>query len=121
MVAGFFAQEDAYLYSIGNDCRVSATAQCAPLGNANYPIYWYGQRADGAHGPFYDVRSGCNSNDVTVANKLTPFCAGTGYDEVTGWGSVNMLQLAWAINWKLATPNGIPYTSFNGPATGKWY
>jgi hypothetical protein len=121
MLAGFFAQDDAYLLSIGNDCRLSSSSACAPLGNVNYPLYWQGHFPNGGHNPYYDITSGCNSNDITAEYKLTAYCAKAGFDEVTGWGSANMLQLAWAINWEVGTPNGIPYTAFSGPATDKWY
>jgi hypothetical protein len=119
-LAGFFAQENAYLLSLGNICGGNNNSPCAPLGNPNYAIYNQGNHPNGAHVPFYDITSGCNSNDITVANKLTAYCAKTGFDQVTGWGSANMLQLAWAINWETLPANGIPYTSFSGPATGKW-
>ncbi len=120
-LAGFFAQEDAYLLSLGNVCGSAGTSPCAPLGNANYAIYSEGRYHDAAHVPFYDIVSGCNSNDITTKYHLTAYCAKAGYDEVTGWGSANMLQLAWAINWQTAAANGVPYVTFSGPATNKWY
>ena len=113
-LAGFFAQEDSYLLTEGNICG-SGSSACAPIGNANYPIYESG--IDGApHDPFYDITSGCNSNDVG-----TGYCAGTGYDLVTGWGSANMLQLAWAFNWHLLADDGRPAVTFSGPTPGVWY
>jgi kumamolisin len=113
-LAGFFAQEDSYLLAEGNICG-SGSSACAPLGNANYPIYESG--IDGApHDPFYDITSGCNSNNVG-----TGYCAGTGYDLATGWGSANMLQLAWAINWHTLADDGRPGVTFTGPATDVWY
>jgi hypothetical protein len=120
MLAGFFAQENAYLLSLGDKCG-SATAACAPIGNANYPIYREAEYKNAAHYPFYDITVGCTSNDITAEFKLTPWCAKTGYDETTGWGSANMLQLAWSINWYTAAASGIPYTTFTGPAINKWY
>jgi hypothetical protein len=122
MLAGFFAQANAYLLSIGSICG-SGTSACAPIGNANYPIYAEGTHPNAAHSPFYDITQGCNSNDITVnpSNHLTPYCAGPGYDEVTGWGSANMLQLAWAINWEVIPASGEPYITWDGPATNKWY
>jgi hypothetical protein len=126
MMAGFFAQENAYLLTLGNICGPGAgTSPCAPMGNANYPIYSRGfLLSEGLHisDPFYDITSGCNSNDITAANNLTAFCAGTGFDEVTGWGSANMLQLAWAINSQLVADDfGSPIVQFSGPSTAKWY
>jgi hypothetical protein len=113
-LAGFFAQEDSYLLSEGNICG-SGSSACAPMGNANFPLYETG--IDGApHNPFYDVTSGCNSNNVG-----TGYCAGTGYDLVTGWGSANMLQLAWAFNWHLFADDGRPTVTFSGPTPGVWY
>jgi kumamolisin len=113
-LAGFFAQEDSYLLSEGDICG-SGSSACAPLGNANYPLYETG--IDNApHKPFYDITSGCNSNNVG-----TGYCAGTGYDLVTGWGSANMLQLAWAFNWHLLADDGRPTVTFSGPTPGTWY
>jgi kumamolisin len=113
-LAGFLAQEDSYLLAEGNICG-SGSSACAPLGNANYPLYE--TALDGApHVPFYDITSGCNSNNVG-----TGYCATTGYDLVTGWGSANMLQLAWAFNWHLLADNGHPFVTFSGPTSGVWY
>jgi hypothetical protein len=113
-LAGFFAQEDSYLLSEGSICGAGSSA-CAPLGNADFPIYESG--ISGApHTPFYDITSGCNSNDVGQG-----FCAATGDDLVTGWGSVNMLQLAWAMNWHLLADDGRPVVAFSGPTPGLWY
>ena len=113
-MAGFFAQEDSYLLYEGNICG-SGSSACAPFGNANYPLYETG--LDGApHNPFYDITSGCNGNDVGPG-----YCAGTGYDLVTGWGSANMLQLAWAFNWHLLADFGRPAVTFSGPTSGGWY
>jgi hypothetical protein len=127
MLAGFFAQANAYLLSIGDKCGSKGNTTCAPIGNANYPVYAEGksERANAGnqagHIPFYDITDGCNSNGVTIEFKLNAYCAKKGYDQATGWGSANMLQLAWAINWELAPANGIPYVTFSGPATHKWY
>jgi subtilase family serine protease len=127
MLAGFFAQANAYLLSIGDKCGSSGNAVCAPIGNANYPVYAEGksERANAGnqagHDPFYDTTEGCNSNGLTVQFKLNAYCAKKGYDQATGWGSANMLQLSWAINWELALANGIPNVTFSGPATDKWY
>jgi hypothetical protein len=114
-LAGFFAQENAYLLyigaGIGNNCYGSSP--CAPLGQPNQAIYYEGFNAPyAAHYPFYDILEGCNSNDVTAANGVGYFCAGTGYDLVTGWGSVNMLHLAWLFNtWAAGDFGGLPFSS----------
>jgi kumamolisin len=113
-LAGFFAQEDSYLLYEGDICG-SGSAACAPMGNANYPIY-ESALSSVPHNPFYDITSGCNSNNVG-----TGYCAGTGYDLVTGWGSANMLQLAWAFNWRLLADDGRPDVTFSGPTASHWY
>jgi hypothetical protein len=113
-LAGFFAQEDSYLLSEGNICGAGSAA-CAPMGNANFPLYETAL-SNAPHNPFYDITSGCNSNNIG-----TGYCATTGYDLVTGWGSANMLQLAWAFNWHLMADNGRPDVSYSGPKLGHWY
>lgn len=126
-MAGFFAQENAYLLYLsavmGPDCN--HLTPCAPIGQPNPIIYAEGFNpsvpGEELHYPFYDITSGCNSNDVTAANNLTADCAGTGYDLVTGWGSVNMLQLAWLFNASVAYDYGAPTVRFQGPTTNKWY
>jgi hypothetical protein len=118
-MAGFFAQENAYLLSLGNVCG-NGSSPCGPMGNADF--YIYDDALFGApHSPFYDITSGCNNNDITSFYGLGYYCAGTGYDEVTGWGSLNMLQLAWGINWYSAPAIGSPSVNFTGPATNTWY
>ncbi len=113
-LAGFFAQEDSYLLAEGNICG-SGSSACAPFGNANFPLYETG--IDGApHSPYYDITSGCNSNNVG-----TGYCAGIGDDLVTGWGSANMLQLAWAFNWHLLADDGRPTVTYSGPVANHYY
>jgi hypothetical protein len=123
-LAGFFAQENAYLLYdsgtfVGNTC---GNGSCSPMGNANWYIYYEALNAPYAgHYPFYDITSGCTSNDVTISKGISPWCAFSGYDLTTGWGSFNALQLAWSINTYLAGDFGAPNTSFTGPATNVWY
>ena len=120
-LAGFFAQENAYLLAIGNKCGSAGNSACAPIGNPGAFLYTAGTGASRiAHDPFYDTTSGCNSNDVTTANGLNFFCAGPGYDQVTGWGSANMMQLAWALNAQVVPNAGSPTVSFTGPAFNTW-
>ena len=119
-LAGFFAQENAYGLSMGNVCG-SGASPCAPIGNANYDLYNEGKYRSAAHYPYYDITSGCNTNDVTAAYGLGYYCAGSGFDQVTGWGSANLLQLAWSFNWFDAAAYGSPAISFGGPTTNKWY
>ncbi len=122
-VAGFFAQANAYMLYIGSFTGGCSGAEgCAPIGIGNYYLYYFGlNRGFAPHYPFYDITSGCNNNDITIANHLPFFCAATGRDEVTGWGSFNFLQLAWAINFYLVGDLGPPVVNFTGPALSKWY
>ncbi len=123
MLAGFFAQENAYLLSIGYKCGSSGTSACSPMGNVNFPIYELGKtNFAGTSGryPFYDILTGCNSNDITAQFHLGYYCAKAGFDEVTGWGSANMLQLAWGINYETAPASGTPSVTFDGPAINTW-
>jgi hypothetical protein len=121
MFAGFMAQLNAYLLSLGKICGSNNNSSCAPMGNADNAIYAEGNHRSAGHYPFYDILTGCNSNDIAAKDHLTPYCAHAGFDQVTGWGSANMLQLAWALNWEDVPANGIPNTVFSGPATGTWY
>jgi hypothetical protein len=120
IMAGFFAQENAYGIALGNICGGSGTAACSPLGEANYPFYDIGDHG-APHYPFYDITSGCNNNDVTTAFGLGYYCASTGYDRVTGWGSINALQLAWDVNYWIQDYSAGATVAFAGPATGHWY
>jgi Bacterial Ig-like domain (group 3)/Pro-kumamolisin, activation domain len=118
-LAGFFAQENSYLDYIGDICG-SGTTACSPVGAAA-PFFYYNAIDGAPHNPFYDMLSGCSNNDVTAANSLFYYCAYTGYDPITGWGSANMMQLAWGINWELIPADGVPALSFGGPATNTWF
>jgi len=123
-LAGFFAQENAYLLELTNivgDTCGSGHA-CAPMGNPNYYIYYEGTHPKYApHYPFYDITQDCNSNDATISADLHFYCAGPGYDLVTGWGTSNMLQLAWSINQWLAGDGGAPTVAFSGVGTNTWH
>jgi len=119
-LAGFFAQENSYLDYIGDACGSSGTSACSPVGNAVPWFYW--NSIDGApHNPFYDMTSGCSNNDITALYDLFYYCAYAGYDPITGWGSANMMQLAWGINWEIIPADGKPSLSFGGPATSTWF
>lgn len=125
-IAGFYAQENAYLLYlqsiIGNTCGGTLSSPCAPMGNANYYLYGEGGGPEYApHNPFYDVTSGCNNNDITQEYGLSFYCASTGYDMVTGWGSANMFQLAWSINNYLAGDAAGPSIAMSGPLKNHWY
>ncbi len=122
-LAGFFAQANAYLDYVGSITGGCVNGSpCAPIGNGNWYIYYFGEHPSYApHYPFYDITKGCNNNDITDLYGLKYYCAGVGYDQVTGWGSANMFQLAWAINFYRAGDLGAPVASFSGPPTGQWY
>jgi len=121
-LAGFFAQENTYLNYIGNICGSAGTSACTPVGNPAPFIYEDAQGPSSiAHNAFYDITSGCNSNNITADDKLDSFCATSGWDAATGWGSANLMQLAWGINWELVPAYGSPSIAFNGPATNTWY
>ena len=122
-IAGFFAQANAYLdyvSKINGGCNGAKT--CTPLGNGNWYLYYFGENPNYApHYPFYDITSGCNNNDITSKYGLTFYCAGGGYDEVTGWGSFNALQLSWAINAYRAGVSLGPVITMHGPTLNTWY
>jgi len=122
-VAGFFAQANAYMLYVGaftGGC--SSNEPCAPVGNGNLYLYVLGLYPSYApHYPFYDITSGCNNNDITLADHLSYYCAVAGRDLATGWGSFNFLQLSWAINSYLVGDLGAPTVNFTGPALNKWY
>lgn len=125
-VAGFMVQENAYLMSIGVGCGTNYKSTCAPMGNADWALYQVGYNKTYApHYPFYDITSGCNGNDITATSAFFPFCAGPGYDAVTGWGSFNALQLSWAISTYLAGDFGAPTVTFAYPSgystANPWY
>jgi len=123
-LAGFFAQENSYLDYIdstaGNICG-SGTTACSPIGDPHAWIYFVGNQG-APHNPYYDITTGCNSNNITTAGGLPYYCAGAGYDLVTGWGAANMMQLAWGINWQMIPAYGKPSITFaSGPDTDVWY
>ena len=64
----------------------SFTKAAAKLGNGHTKFYAIGNGANYASA-FHDVTSGSNGG----------FAAGTGYDDVTGWGSYNGAGLAAAL------------------------
>lgn len=120
-VAGFMAQENSYLMAIGVGCGTNYLSNCAPMGQPDYAMYreGYAESSGGSyapHNPYYDIKVGCNSNDVTDMYGLGYYCAGTGYDAITGWGSFNALQLSWAINTYYTGDFAAPKITFSGPA-----
>ena len=124
-VSGFMAQENAYLLYIqnivGDTCGPNRNAPCAPLGPGNPYLYNEGLNHFAPHYPFYDITSGCNSNEITRMYGLHYYCAGAGFDQTSGWGSANMLQLAWMINYDLAGDGRGPSVAITGPPVNQWY
>ncbi|NYE27120.1 subtilase family serine protease [Rhodanobacter sp. K2T2] len=106
-LAGFFAQENSYLLTLGNICGTYHDAPCAPLGRAGPIIF---ATVHQPHNPFYDIEQGSNAN-----GQSNGYQAARGYDLATGLGSVNMMQLAWAINYYLLSNGSTPpIVSFSG-------
>ena len=63
LMSGFIAQENAYSLSMGNAC--DGTHNCAPIGQVDWDIYAEGgYNMSAPHYPFYDITSGCTSNDT---------------------------------------------------------
>jgi len=125
-LAGFFVQVNSYLNAIGHICGSAGTSRCEPIGNPDPILYEIGEHAGATnyeqHYPFYDTNSGCVTNYITANySDITYFCATPGYDLATGWGSANLMQLAWAINWWTIPAYGSPSVSFTGPAKNTWY
>ena len=117
-LAGFFAQLNSYLLSLGNICGAAPFDHpCAPYGNPAQSIWQIGFNGSSSngHNPFYDITSGCNGGQDVMG-----FCATAGYDRATGWGSFNMLQLAWALI-DVVTHRVNPSVSFTGPALNTWF
>jgi len=117
---GFFAQENAYLLALGNICG-SGSSPCAPMGEVNPYLYAEYNGRGAPHYPFYDITTGNNCNDVTTYYGLGCWYAGTGWDPVTGLGTYNFLELAWAINWYHVPGYTYPVVNFAGPVTNRWY
>ena len=119
MVAGFFAQANSYLTALGSSYT--------EIGQGNPEIYYMAHNPTyPSHDPFYDMTSGCNNNDITAEYGLGYYCAVSGYDRVTGWGSFNALQMSWAMNSYFLGDFVAPTVAFSGPFSGgngndHWY
>jgi hypothetical protein len=117
-LAGFFAQVNSYLLKLGNICGPSPYTQaCAPMGNPAMRFWLMGNTSNSSngHNPFYDITTGCNGGQATQG-----YCAATGYDLATGWGTFNMLQMAWAIIDAVAAKTA-PEVRFSGPTVNTWF
>jgi hypothetical protein len=122
-IAGFFANTNAYLDFVATqNGGCYGTTTCAPIGNGNWYLYYlYGNSGYAPHYPFYDIVSGCNNNDITAFYGLGYYCAGSGYDAVTGIGSFNALQLARGITTYRAGDFVAPTATFTGPLVNHWF
>ena len=101
------------------------------LGNINPTLYALGNKAayynttgsnpSGGTSVFHDVTSGGNAMQCVAGTTQCPggvnigYSAGTGYDLATGWGSVDLYNLANA--WNLVTPLGSGALGANLSAT----
>lgn len=114
-MAGFYAQQNSYGLTLPNVCG-SGSSPCAPIGQGGEQLYLAGvDHAAQGKNPYYDVTSGCTTNDQGPG-----FCGIPGYDRATGWGTMNMLQLAWANNyWNMGEASPPTVTLSNVP-TNTW-
>jgi hypothetical protein len=124
-VAGAIAQNNAYLLYlksiVGDTCGSSYSAPCAPMGSANPYIYREARYRTAPHYPFYDITTECAINDINVQYHIPYYCSVPGFDQATGWGSLNVFQLAWTINDFLAGDGRGPSISVSGPMLNYWY
>ena len=124
-VAGAIAQNNAYLLYlksiIGDTCGSSYSAPCAPMGSANPYIYREARYRQAPHYPFYDITTECAINDINVRYHIPYYCSVPGFDNATGWGSLNVFQLAWTINDFLAGDAHGPTASLAGTQTNFWF
>jgi len=123
-VAGFMAQENAYLLAIGIGCGTGYLQTCAPIGEANNLIYYQASHPTtyATHYPFYDITGGgCNTNDDSIAHGQSGYCGVPGYDRITGWGSFNALQFAWMLSSHTAGSLVNPTVAFSGPPVSTTY
>jgi len=113
--AGFMASENSYGLRMGNICGGGSSA-CAPYGQAGSSLY-LAANSHAAQGknPFYDVTSGCTSN-----NAGSGYCGIVGYDRATGWGTPNLTELAWALNYWNMPEASPPTVALTGPSTSGW-
>jgi subtilase family serine protease len=95
------------------------------LGNINPTLYALGNKAayynPTSSSVFHDVTAGSNAMPCTAGSADCPtggstgYSAGTGYDLATGWGSVDLTNLA--TDWTLVTPLGSGSLGTNLSAT----
>jgi hypothetical protein len=119
-LAGLFANENAYLLSMGSICGGSGNGPCAPLGQPHQWIYFEGSEPGifAPHNPYYDITSGSNNGPFGSGG----FSAVSGFDRATGWGTFDALQFAWMFNWQFVfTDNHGPIVTYGGSPAPGWY
>jgi kumamolisin len=114
-LGGYFAQQNSYLMTLGNICGLgSGTSACSPFGVPLAALYTVAE-GGAPHNPYYDIVSGNSCNNIGCG-----FYGITGYDRGSGWGSLNMMQLAWALNYRTVAENGAPSVAFGGVPASTW-
>jgi hypothetical protein len=115
MMAGFYAQQNSYGLELGNVC--TGSTPCAPIGQGGRQLYLAANtHAAQGKNAFYDITSGCTTNEVGSG-----YCGIVGYDRASGWGTPNLLQLAWANSyWSMAEASP-PAITMSGPTTGAYH
>ncbi len=123
------SQPEACTVSSFSDLQVGGTSLSAPNFAAMLAIIEQ-KNASGGLGniniPLYSIAGGASAssvfNDVTIGNNIVPcivgttdctsgtlgYVAGVGYDQTTGWGSVNGAALATALAAQVPTPPVAP-------------
>jgi hypothetical protein len=109
-LAGIWAQINAYL---GSFPSAACSGGCTTVGQANPDVY--NALAGGEHDPYYDITSGCTTNDAGPG-----YCGITGYDRATGLGSADLFQLAMQVLWFNVTELSPPTTTITGPPTNTY-
>ncbi|WP_375477348.1 protease pro-enzyme activation domain-containing protein [uncultured Jatrophihabitans sp.] len=107
-LSGIFAQTNSWLGALGNVC--SGSTACPTIGNPLPHIYISNSAR---HNPFYDITSGCTTNDAGGG-----YCAIAGYDRATGLGSINVYQFVRALAYWAVPEATAPSVAFSGPGSG---
>jgi MYXO-CTERM domain-containing protein len=103
LAAGFFAN-----LAGGKGCR---------LGDIHATLYSLGAaQQKGGAAPFHDITTGSNTWTDPGGQTIHGFSAVSGYDLVTGWGSVDMTKLATA--WPSCTAGGGTLSSSGSTGSG---
>jgi kumamolisin len=109
-LAGIWAQINAYLGSFPSS---ACSGGCTTVGQANPDVY--NALAGGTHDPFYDITSGCTTNDIGAG-----YCGIVGYDRASGLGSANLFLLANQVLWFNVIEASGPTITMSGPPTSGW-